>query len=236
MKGRAGVTSVQVLLIEDDPRIQEVVERGLGARGFAVLSAPDGESGLDLVRKLDVDIVLLDLRLPDRRGMELLEEIRVIKPRLPIIVLTALGDLTTKVGGLEAGADDYITKPVAIEELAARIRARLRARSPDGAMLSAGSLIVDLAAHRVFLNGREVAMSTRELTLLAAFLRNPGHVLTRPQLLQMVWNLESDPSSNVVDVYVAALRQKVGASFIETVRGVGYRFVVPAGARGKPPS
>ncbi|MDQ7828221.1 MAG: response regulator transcription factor [Armatimonadota bacterium] len=225
----------QVLLIEDDPRIREVVERGLGARGFSVLSAADGASGLDLARTLDVDVVLLDLRLPDRRGMELLEEIRAIRPRLPVIVLTALGDLTSKVGGLEAGADDYITKPVAIEELAARIRARLRARD-DVAVLRAGPLVVDLAAHRAFLHGREVPLSPRELTLLAAFLRHPGRVLSRVQLLQLVWNLEFDPGSNVVDVHVAALRRKIGAAFIETVRGAGYRFVVPPSGPAEPPS
>lgn len=215
-----------VLLIEDDARMREVVERGLGARGFVVTPAPDGATGLDLVRKLDVDLVLLDLILPDMKGFDLLEAMREAKPRLPVILLTALGDATSKVGGLDAGADDYVTKPFSVDELAARIRARLRWRDDDAA-IKAGPLTIDLAAHRAVLSGREVPLSARELALLAAFMRHQGQVLSRPQLLQMVWGLDFDPGSNVVDVYVAALRRKIGSPFIETVRGLGYRFIVP---------
>lgn len=165
--------------------------------------------------------------LPDIGGLQVLEEIRTLKPRLPVIMLTALGDVTSRVGGLDAGADDYVTKPFSIEELSARIRARLRWREGDNGLLKTGPLTVDLTAHRAFLGGREIPLSARELTLLAAFLRHPGDVLSRPQLLQMVWDIDFDPGSNVVEVYVAALRRKIGAQFIETVRGVGYRFVLP---------
>jgi DNA-binding response OmpR family regulator len=214
-----------VLLIEDDPRIREIVERGLGARGFVVSSASDGEAGLDLVRKLDVDLVLLDLVLPGRDGLEVLEHIRQARPRVPVIAVTALDSTGSKIGGLDAGADDYVTKPFAVDELAARIRARLRWTEGDGGVLKAGPLTLDLAAHRAVLDGREVALSARELELLAAFMRHPGQVLSRGQLLTLVWDLDFDPGSNVVEVYVAALRRKLGHGFVETVRGSGYRFV-----------
>jgi DNA-binding response OmpR family regulator len=221
---------MHVLLIEDDARIRDIVERGLGARGFVVSSAPDGESGADLARKLDVDLVLLDLILPGRQGLDILEEIRSAKPRLPVIALTALDDTGSKIGGLEAGADDYVTKPFSVEELAARIRARLRWTDEDGGVLKSGPLTLDLAAHRAVMDGKEVALSARELELLAAFMRHPGQVLTRGQLLRLVWNLEFDPGSNVVEVYVGALRRKLGSGFIETVRGTGYRFNVREGS------
>jgi DNA-binding response OmpR family regulator len=216
-----------VLLVEDDSRIRSIVEQGLQARGFLVSSAPDGETGLQLARSLDVELVLLDLILPGIGGIEVLSEIRTFKPRLPVILLTALDDTTSKVGGLDAGADDYMTKPFSVEELAARVRARIRGAAEEGTTLRAGPLSVDLAAHRAILYGREVLLSARELTLLASLLRHQGEVLSRRKLLQLVWKVDFDPGSNVVEVYVAALRRKIGADFIETVRGLGYRFVVP---------
>ena len=219
-----------VLLIEDDARIREIVERGLGSRGFIVTSAEDGQSGLDLACKLDVDVVLLDLMLPVMSGLEVLEGIRLAKPRLPVVALTALDDTRSKVAGLDAGADDYLTKPFQLEELAARVRARLRAREDDSGALKAGSLTVDPVAHRAVLGGKEIPLSARELALLAAFVRNSGQVLSRSQLLDMVWDLDFDPGSNVVEVYVAALRRKIGSEWIDTVRGLGYRFSVPAAA------
>jgi len=218
-----------VLLIEDDARIREIVERGLGSRGFVVTSAEDGPTGLDLAQKLEVDVVLLDLMLPGLSGLEVLEGIRLAKPRLPVVALTALDDTRSKVAGLDAGADDYITKPFSLEELTARVRARLRAREDAGA-LKAGPLTVDPVAHRAVLEGREVPLSARELALLAAFIRHNGQVLSRSQLLDMVWDLNFDPGSNVVEVYVAALRRKLGAGWIDTVRGMGYRFSAPVEA------
>lgn len=216
-----------VLLIEDDPRIRAIVEQGLQARGFLVTPAPDGETGLELVRSLDVEVVLLDQILPGIKGLEVLAGIRTLKPRLPVILLTALDDTTAKVDGLDAGADDYMTKPFSVEELAARVRARLRVAPEEGSKLFAGPLSVDLAAHRASLYGREVVLSARELTLLANLVRRPGEVLSRRKLLQLVWKVDFDPGSNVVEVYVAVLRRKIGPDFIETVRGLGYRFVVP---------
>ncbi len=218
-----------VLLIEDDARIREIVERGLGSRGFVVTSAEDGKAGLDLARKLEVDVVLLDLMLPGLSGLEVLEGIRLAKPRLPVVALTALDDTRSKVAGLDAGADDYVTKPFSLEELTARVRARLRSQEDAGA-LKAGPLTVDPVAHRAVLDGREVPLSARELALLAAFVRHNGQVLSRSQLLDMVWDLNFDPGSNVVEVYVAALRRKIGAGWIDTVRGMGYRFSTPVEA------
>jgi DNA-binding response OmpR family regulator len=223
-----------VLLIEDDSRIREIVERGLGARGYVVSVAADGEAGIDLASKLDIDLVLLDLILPGKKGLQVLEELRALKPRLPVIALTAMDDTGSKIGGLEAGVDDYITKPFSIEELAARIRARLRWAASEDSALKAGSLTVDLAAHRAFLGGREIPLSARELSLLATFMRHPGQVLSRGQLLRLVWDLDFDPGSNVVEVYVSALRRKLGTEFIETVRGLGYRFRL-AGSREEEP-
>jgi len=217
----------QILIIEDDPRIQEIVARGLVDRGFAVASASDGPSGLEEARRPDVDLVLLDMKLPGMPGAQVLERIRAERPQLPVIVVTALDDVRSKVGGLEAGADDYVTKPFSIDELAARIRARLRFRSDSGGILRAGGLVLDLAAHRASLDGREISLSAREIGLLAVFLKHQGQALSRGQLLRLVWHLDFDPGSNVVDVYVAALRRKIGPDFIETVRGLGYRFTVP---------
>jgi len=219
--------SSHLVLIEDDPRIREIVERGLGARGFVVSAASDGESGLELIRRMDVDLVLLDLILPGKHGLEILEDIRALRPDLPVIALTALDDTGSKVGGLEAGADDYVTKPFSIEELAARVRARLRWRRDEGSVLKAGALTVDLAAHVAVLDGQEVPLSARELSLLVAFMRHRGQVLSRGQLLSLVWGMDFDPGSNVVDVFVSALRRKLGGGFIETVRGMGYRFTGP---------
>jgi len=221
------VSATHVLLIEDDARIRDIVEQGLGARGFVVTSAPDSETGVDLAEKLDIALILLDLILPGQQGLDALGRLKALKPDVPVIALTALDDTGSKVGGLDAGVDDYVTKPFSVEELAARIRARLRHRDDGEGVLKAGALTVDLAAHRAVLEGREVALSARELSLLAAFMRHRGQVLSREQLLRLVWEMDFDPGSNVVEVFVAALRRKLGGEIIETVRGTGYRFVGP---------
>jgi DNA-binding response OmpR family regulator len=227
-----GGLAMHVLLVDDEARVREIVLRGLEARGFIVSLAPDGDRGVDLVAGLAIDLVLLDLMLPGKSGVGALEEIRALKPRLPVFALTALDDTASKVGVLDAGVDDYVTKPFSLDELAARIRARLRWHEKDRGELKAGPLTVDLAAQRVLLWGRQVLLSARETCLLATFLRHQGQALSRSQLLRMVWDLDFDPGSNVVEVYVAALRRKIGAPFIETVRGVGYRFNPMATVRG----
>jgi len=220
----------QLLLIEDDSRIRRNVERGLVARGFSVRSAPDAASAIRALRAHDFDLVLLDLLLPDADGFSLLGAIRAAKPRLPVIAVTALDDIGSKLDGLNGGADDYVTKPFSIAELTARIHARLRWRE-DGVCLEAGPLRLDLATHRATLDGRSVLVSAREAAVLAAFLRHPGEVLSREELLRLVWEIEFDPGSNVVEVYVAALRRKLGAELIQTVRGRGYRLRAAARSR-----
>jgi len=217
-----------LLLIEDDSRIRRIVERGLGARGFSVRSAPDAATAIEAMRGQDFDLVLLDLLLPDADGFSLLSAIRAARPRLPVIAVTARDDLSSKLDGFNGGADDYVTKPFSIAELAARINARLRWREEDGAVLEAGLLRLDLATHRASVDGRSVVLAARESALLAAFLRHPGEVLSREELLRQVWEIEFDPGSNVVEVYISALRRKLGDGVIETVRGRGYRL--PAGA------
>lgn len=214
----------RVLLIEDDPRIRRIVERGLGSRGFSVSSAGDGAAGIDALRSEKVDLVLLDLLLPDLDGLMLLRAIRAARPQLPVIALTALDDMRSKVDGLDYGADDYVTKPFSIAELAARVRARLRGSQRSDTCLQAGGLTLDLSTHRASLDGRSVALSAREVSLLATFVRHPGRVLSRAELLRLVWEIDFDPGTNVVDVYVGALRRKLGVDVIETVRGRGYRL------------
>jgi DNA-binding response OmpR family regulator len=214
----------RVLLIEDDCRIRQLVQTGLGARGFSVVAAPDGAAGVEVLRTRTVDLVLLDLMLPDVDGFALLAAIRSARPRLPVIALTARDDERSKLDGLDGGADDYVTKPFSLAELAARMRARLRWREEGGTLLEAGALALDLASNRVSLGGQSVLLSARESSLLAAFLRHAGEVLPRDELLRLVWEIDFDPGSNVVDVYVASLRRKLGANVIETVRGRGYRL------------
>jgi two-component system copper resistance phosphate regulon response regulator CusR len=162
--------------------------------------------------------------LPDADGFSLLKAMRAARPRLPVIVLTARDDMRSKLDGLNGGADDYVTKPFSLAELVARIQTRLRWCEQDGGLLEAGALTLDLATHRATLADRSVVVSAREASLLAAFLRRPGELLSREELLRLVWEIEFDPGSNVVDVYVAALRRKLGSELIETVRGEGYRL------------
>jgi two-component system copper resistance phosphate regulon response regulator CusR len=227
--GKEASTSVaRVLLIEDDGRIRALVEAGLAARGFSVIAVPDGTSAIGILRARSPDLVLLDLMLPDVDGFALLAAIRATHPRLPVIALTARDDERSKLDGFAGGADDYVTKPFSLAELAARIKARLRWREEDGTRLAAGPLTLDLANHRASLAGQSVPLSARESALLASFFHRAGDVLTREQLLRLVWELDFDPGSNVVDVYVAALRRKLGPSVIETVRGRGYRMRVSA--------
>jgi two-component system, OmpR family, copper resistance phosphate regulon response regulator CusR len=215
----------QLLLIEDDDRIRRIVETGLRRRGFAVSCAADGAAGVRALRMAGVELVLLDLVLPDVDGFALLTAIRAARPRLPVIAVTALDDVRSKVNGFDGGADDYVTKPFSLDELAARVRANLRRRE-DGTLLESGPLRLDLATNRASLGEQSVPLSAREASLLAVLLRRGGEVLSRAELLRLVWEIDFDPGSNVVDVYVAALRRKLGATVIETVRNRGYRLAV----------
>ena len=218
-----------ILVIEDEPGIVDFLERGLGAHGFEVISALDGERGLERALAEDLDLVVLDMMLPGRSGLEVLERLRAAKPALPVIVLTALNEIEHRVAGLDAGAADYLSKPFSLNELAARIRAQLRmAAHVPQTTLAGGGLEVDLLSREVRRSGALIRLSTTEFELLTYLMRNAGHVLTREQILRAVWGYDYDPGTNVVDVYVGYLRRKLrngdrGAP-ISTIRSVGYRF------------
>jgi len=219
----------RILVIEDEPGIVDFLDCGLRAHGFDVISALDGLSGSEKAINEHVDLVVLDMMLPGRSGLEVLAGLRTAKPGLPVIALTARGEVEDRVKGLDAGAADYLTKPFSLNELAARIRAQLRvaAQAPATA-LSAGELEMDLITREVSYAGEPVRLSTTEFELLAYLLRNRGRVLGRDQILRAVWGYDYDPGTNVVDVYVGYLRRKLRSgsdrSPIVTVRSVGYRL------------
>jgi DNA-binding response OmpR family regulator len=216
----------RILIAEDEPGIASFVEKGLRAAGHSTLVVDDGLTAASAARDRDFDLMILDLGLPGIDGQTALAEIRGRGERLPVIILTARTGLLDTVAGLEGGADDYVTKPFAFEELLARVKARLRdPGSPDLAELSAGEVTLDLRTRRARVGTRVVELSAREFILAETLMRHPGQVLSRQQLLSSVWGYDFDPGSNVVDVYVGYLRRKLGKDLIETVRGMGYRLV-----------
>ena len=215
----------RVLIIEDEDRIASFVEKGLKANGFVTSVAEDAKEGLAMVRMGDFDLVILDLGLPDRDGMEVLREFREADAGTPVIILTARDSVADTVSGLESGADDYVPKPFRFEELLARVRVRLREqRAPEATVLHAGDTALDLRTRRVSTGDRSIELTAREFALAETFFRHPGQVLSREQLLSHVWGYDYDPGSNVVDVYVGYLRKKLGEARIVTVRGMGYRL------------
>ncbi|MBF2051338.1 MAG: response regulator transcription factor [Elainella sp. C42_A2020_010] len=217
-----------ILIVEDEPRISAFVEKGLQANGFTTTVIQDGDGAIGLALDGDFDLIILDLGLPDKDGLMVLEEMRGQGIQTPVIILTARDDIHDKVSGFELGANDYITKPFRFEELLVRIRARLRsapvAQSQADMQITFGEIVLDLRTRRVRVNNRPVDLSAREFTLAEIFLRHPGQVLSRQQLLDRVWGYDYDPGSNIVDVYVGYLRKKLGNDLIETVRGMGYRL------------
>ncbi|GAA4410294.1 response regulator transcription factor [Fodinibacter luteus] len=215
----------RILVAEDEPRIASFVAKGLAASGLVPEVAGDGRSALALALTGDYDLLVLDIGLPEVDGFEVLRRVRESGSTLPIIILTARDSAADTINGLENGADDYMPKPFSFGELLARIRLRLRPVGDSGAnVLTVGGVSLDLRTRRVRAGGRTTDLSAREFVLLETFLRHPGQVLTREQLLSHVWGYDFDPGSNVVDVYVRYLRRKVGAQAIETVRGMGYRL------------
>ncbi len=227
---------MRVLIIEDDLGIVRFLERGLAAHGHQAITADNGEDGVRLANDESVDLILLDIMLPQLDGHRALERIRLRRPEVPILMLTARDELKSKVDALDAGADDYLTKPFDLEELFARIRALTRrAEQPRASRIEVGGVKVDLRSRRVWRGDRLVDLSSREFALLEYFMRHPGQVLSRQQILSAVWDYTFDPGSNVVDVYVSYLRNKIDSpgepSLIETVRGAGYRFDPSASAQ-----
>jgi DNA-binding response OmpR family regulator len=223
---------MRILLIEDDAAIMRVLQRGLSSQGHQPVTAITGEEGLQhLVADKTIDLLLLDLTLPGLNGQQVLAQLRQQRPRLPVIMLTARDDLTSKVSLLQAGADDYLTKPFAFEELLARIQALMRrVEPPDAAQILAGTLRLDLQAQRVWRGTHLLDLTKREFALLAYLMRHPRQVLSR--ILLALWRDDFDPESNVVEVYIRNLRTKIDErnqpSLIVTVRGSGYRFEPPS--------
>jgi DNA-binding response OmpR family regulator len=220
---------VRILVVEDEAGIADFVGKALRAQGYQVDVAGDGIDGEHRATTVDVDLVILDRLLPGRDGVEVLRGIRAAKPALPVIMLTALGEVDDKVTALDAGATDYVTKPFAVDELLARVRAHLRSpQQQEATRLHAGGIDVDLVSRDVVRDGRPVSLSAKEFELLVHFMRHPNQVLSRAQLLSGVWGYDFEPQTNVVEVYVGYLRKKLGEpgrpAPIETIRSAGYRF------------
>jgi DNA-binding response OmpR family regulator len=223
---------MRLLIVEDERTLAGFMEQSLRAEGYAVTVANDGERGELEALAGDYGLVLLDVMLPAKNGLEVLDAIRARKPELPVILLTARGAIEQKVEGLDRGANDYVTKPFSFEELLARVRAQLRAPAQrEASVLEAGEIRLDLRTRRVARDGREVNLTAREFELLAYLVRHPDQVLSREQILNAVWGYDFDPGTKVLEVYIGYLRRKLGdddgAGAIETVRNVGYRLRVP---------
>jgi two-component system, OmpR family, response regulator len=219
----------QVLVVDDEPRIVDFVSRALSAEGLGVDSASDGERGLEMARSGRYELVVLDLLLPGKDGVSVLEDLMEARPEQRVLVLSALTDVENKVRCLELGASDYLHKPFALIELVARVRARLRqpASGPGERFLQCGDVTLDLVRRTADPGAGPVPLSEREFLLLRYLIHTRGAVSTREELLSEVWGYSFDPGSNVVDVCVGRLRAKLGAETIETVRNVGYRFNAP---------
>ena len=225
---------MRVLVIEDERTLAGFIEQALHAEGYAVTVAHDGENGELLAVTGDYALVLLDLMLPGKGGLDVLDAIRARMPELPVIVLTARAAVEQKVQGLDRGANDYVTKPFSFEELLARVRAHLRGPTQrESSVLDAAGIRVDLRTRRVERDGHEVHLTAREFEVLAYLMRHPDQVLSREQILNAVWGFDFDPGTKVLEVYVGYLRRKLGDAGgpdpIETVRNVGYRLRVPRG-------
>ena len=216
---------MRILIVEDEKSLNEILEKHLKSHGYAVDSCYAGDMALDYILSTDYDAIILDIMLPGLNGLEVLRRLQKEKPT-PVILLTARDAVMDKVSGLDAGAEDYITKPFAIEELLARIRATLRkGRVPAEErqdLLTAGEIALDRESRTVTKSGEPVSLTRREFDLLQFLLEHPNRVLTREQLLNQVWGYDYAGETNAVDVYVSFLRNKLGAAVVETVRGVGY--------------
>ena len=222
---------MRILVIEDETTLAKFVEQALRAEGHTVTVCHDGDSGEAAALTGDYALVLLDLLLPGKTGLAVLDSIRKQSPDLPVIVLTASAAIEQKVNGLDRGANDYVTKPFSFEELVARVRAQLRAPGQrEASALQAGQIHMDLRTRRVQRDGRDVALTAREFYLLEYLMRHPDQVLSREQILNAVWGFDFDPGTKVLEVYIGYLRRKLcehgGDNPIETVRGAGYRLLV----------
>lgn len=219
----------QILIVEDEARIAAFIAKGLKAKGYNPIIAEDANTALNLPFGCQFDLALLDLGLPGQDGLEVLEAWRGQGINFPVIILTARDDVMDKVAGLKGGADDYMTKPFSFAELLARIEVRLKntnssQQKRDKMQIQRGKMTLDLRTRKIGIGDREIELPAREFTMAEVFFRHPGQVMTRQQLLDLVWGYDYDPGSNIVDVYVGYLRKKLGSEAIETVRGIGYRL------------
>jgi two-component system response regulator QseB len=215
---------VRLLLVEDDAMIAEAIRSGLRRDGFVVDWVRDGEVAERVLRTEQFDILLLDLGLPHRDGLQVLKSLRAHRLPLPVLILTARDAVSDRVQGLDAGADDYLVKPFDLDELAARIRALLRRKSGRTApLIEHLGVSLDPAAHRVTHNGQEIVLSPREFALLQLLMERPGQILSRAQIEERLYGWGEEVESNAIEVHIHGLRRKLGADFIVNVRGVGYR-------------
>jgi two-component system, OmpR family, response regulator len=216
---------MKLLVVDDEERIASFLHKGLTACGYAVERASTGAEALRRGTGPDIALVILDLKLPDLDGLDVLAALRERGVTIPVLILSARAQIADRVSGLDLGADDYLAKPFAFEELLARVRAQLRS-GPAAAVgsLRVGGLYLDVLTRAVTTAGRTVTLSEREFSLLRAFVVHPRQILSRRELLAMAWGMDFDPQTNLVDVYVGYLRRKIGEPVIETVRGAGYRL------------
>jgi two-component system, OmpR family, response regulator len=221
---------MRVLVVEDEARMAELLERGLREEGYAPDVARTGEDALWMARAVDYDAIVLDVMLPGAEGMEICRSLRTAGVWSPVLMLTARDAVDDRITGLDAGADDYLLKPFSFGELFARLRALVR-RAPHErpTVVRVGDLRLDPASRRAWRGDAELRLSTKSFALLEAFMRRPGEVLSRDQLLEAAWDMAFERRSNIVDVYVKALREQIGAEAIETLRGIGYRLRAECG-------
>ncbi len=222
---------MRVLLVEDEKKMASFIERGLKEEGYAVDIMNDGEQGWECITVNEYDVLILDVMLPKINGYDLCAKIRQAGKRVPILMLTAKDSVEDKIKGLDEGADDYLTKPFAFDELLARLRALLRRPKElrEESQLNGSGIVMDLLTRKVKDEKGEITLSQKEFSLLEFLMRHKGEVVTRTQIAEHVWDLHFDPMSNTIDVYINFLRKKIdtqpGKSRIETVRGSGYRFL-----------
>ncbi len=220
----AGPASSRILLVDDEPRIRDFICRALSSAGYAIDFAETGAAGLRHALTGDYDLVILDLIMPDLDGREVLSQLARERPEQPVLVLSCLADVTTKVDCLELGAQDYLTKPFSLAELLARVRVRLRHDHPGSEVLRAGELALDVGRLEANIGHGPVALTRLEFLLLRELMEHAGQSVGKGQLLASVWGYDFDPGSNVVDVCVRRLRSKLGFDLIKTVRGEGYQL------------
>ena len=222
---------MRILIVEDEKKMASFIQRGLKEEGYAVDIADDGEKGWEYASINEYDVIVLDWMLPKMNGLAMCSKLRQAGNRTPVLILTAKDAVEDKIKGLDQGADDYLTKPFAFDELLARIRALLRRPKDlrDERVLKAGNVSIDMIGRKAFVGKEEISLSQKEFALLEFLLQHNGEVVTRIQIAEHVWDLHFDPMSNTIDVYINFLRKKVDGdrrkSRIETVRGVGYRLL-----------